>query len=142
MIKRCENPNHRSYEDYGQRGIKVCEEWRHSVSKFYEDMGPRPNPKATIERLNVDEGYNKNNCKWELDKTEQNFNQQTRRDNNSGCPGVYWDAKSGKWRAAIQKHKVRLDLGMFACLEAAIQARKAAEIEIYGYEKSKRRIIE
>src|SRR5688572_14590197 len=47
MIKRCENPRHQAFADYGGRGITVCDRWRQSFSAFLEDMGPRPSPQHT-----------------------------------------------------------------------------------------------
>jgi hypothetical protein len=38
MIQRCTNPNHQQYQDYGGRGIEVCEQWRNSFQKFLQDM--------------------------------------------------------------------------------------------------------
>ncbi len=76
MIKRCTNPNEVRYKDYGLRGITICGRWRSSFEAFYADMGPRPTPKHSIDRINNDGGYwcgrctecLKNeqpaNCKW------------------------------------------------------------------------------
>src|SRR5699024_10390857 len=49
MIQRCTNAQHKSYELYGGRGIKVCDEWR-SFERFIKDMGKRPSAKHTIDR--------------------------------------------------------------------------------------------
>lgn len=62
MIQRCTNPNNHAYKHYGAAGIFVCEEWR-DFKKFYEDMGDRPDG-MTIERLNIEDGYYKQNCIW------------------------------------------------------------------------------
>lgn len=64
MRTRCENPNSNSFEDYGARGIKVCDRWRESFDNFLADMGPKPTPQHTIERINNDKGYEPGNCKW------------------------------------------------------------------------------
>lgn len=61
---RCFNPNTRNYDDYGGRGISMCDRWRNSFENFYADMGPRPSPDHSIERRNNDEGYFPGNCVW------------------------------------------------------------------------------
>lgn len=60
--QRCTNPKFQYYADYGGRGISVCEEWK-SFETFAADMGDRP-PGLTIERVDNDLGYCKNNCRW------------------------------------------------------------------------------
>lgn len=62
MKKRCDNPNRRSYKNYGGRGIKYQEDWKY-FENFYRDMGDRPDG-HTLERIEVDGNYTKENCKW------------------------------------------------------------------------------
>lgn len=72
MQERCYNPLNKSYTNYGARGITVCSEWANSFAAFYEDMGERP-PFMSLGRINNDEGYSKQNCRWET-RTQQNRN--------------------------------------------------------------------
>ncbi len=82
MIGRCHHENHVSYERYGARGIYVCDEWRNSFAKFYEDMGDRPvgptGKRYTIDRIDNDGPYCKANCKWST-YDEQKLNKRPRK---------------------------------------------------------------
>lgn len=62
MIQRCTNQNSHAYKHYGAKGIFVCEEWL-DFKSFYSDMGDRPKG-MTIDRLNREDGYYKENCIW------------------------------------------------------------------------------
>lgn len=63
MIRRCTDNRDPSYKSYGARGIKVCPSWR-SVTTFVEDMGQRPSPRHTLDRIDNSLGYCKSNCRW------------------------------------------------------------------------------
>jgi hypothetical protein len=69
MLKRCYYPKHKSYPDYGARGIKVCPEWRHSFAAFLADMGERPSG-TTIDRIDNDGDYTPQNTRWADAKTQ------------------------------------------------------------------------
>jgi len=75
MLQRCDKPNFIQYKDYGGRGIKVCERW-YKFENFYMDMGPPPFPKASIERVDNDRGYEPENVVW-ADRATQAKNKRT-----------------------------------------------------------------
>lgn len=78
MKQRCYNPRSKVYQHYGARGIRMCDRWLESVENFYADMGERPTPNHTVERLNNDGNYEPANCVWAT-RSEQNENtRQTR----------------------------------------------------------------
>jgi hypothetical protein len=78
MLGRCRNPNDKKYEDYGGRGISVCERWENSFADFLADMGERPSEKHTLDRINNDGNYEPGNCRWATSK-QQNNNRRPRR---------------------------------------------------------------
>jgi len=62
MVRRCHSQSHHAFKDYGARGITVCDKWK-KFEGFIEDMGLKPDG-LSIERINNDLGYSKENCKW------------------------------------------------------------------------------
>jgi hypothetical protein len=74
--RRCSNCSVREYANYGGRGIKVCDRWLNSYENFLADMGRKPSPKHSINRIDNNTDYSPENCEW-ADDTKQRRNKRT-----------------------------------------------------------------
>lgn len=120
MIKRCYNPNATNYKNYGGRGITVCAEWRDSLEQFIEDMFPSFGEGLTLDRIDNDKGYSKENCRWAT-RSEQRINQRISGRNTSGFIGVCWHTRGLVFATNIGIDGKLIFLGRYpTALEAAI----------------------
>lgn len=129
MKARCYDPHNNMYQYYGARGIKVCAGWHH-FENFLAYMGERPLG-MTLDRINGDEDYTPNNCRWAA-STTQARNKRVQSRNVSGVTGVTYRKDSDKWRAMIRIDGKLLHLGTFESFGDAVAARLLAEEAYYG----------
>ena len=100
MCWRCKCP---TVKNYGEKGIAVCDRWRNSFLEFLSDMGPRPSPKHTIDRIDSNGDYEPGNCRWATWKEQMNncsFNRKITFD------GVTMTVTQWSERLGIKKHTI------------------------------------
>ena len=117
LKSRCTNPNDPKFPSYGGRGIKADPRWVNSFEAFLLDMGPKPGPGFSIDRIDNDRGYDKSNCRWADAKTQSRNRRKTIRVllNGLNMPlseaceisgvnyrsALYRIKQGGSWNAAI-----------------------------------------
>lgn len=76
MRQRCNNPNNKSYPNYGGKGVKICEEWNdYSIFRSWA-LNNGYTDELSIDRINSNGNYEPSNCRWANDKVQ--MNNQTR----------------------------------------------------------------
>ena len=114
------NPKHKHYNDYGGRGITICDEWL-DVQNFYNwAMSNGYSDELSIDRIDNDGNYEPNNCRWTT-RTMQSRNQRMQTNNKSGYRGVFFRKDINKYRAQIGVNNKHIKLGHFqTAVEGAI----------------------
>ena len=128
--QRCNNPKHPRYNDYGGRGITMCEEWLNDITSFINwAIENGYNKGLTIDRVDNNKGYSPDNCRC-VSYAVQATNTNLRKDNTTGYKGVSIDRKNGnRIRANIQiKGKIKF-LGYYDTFEEASEAYELAFLE-------------
>ena len=77
MKQRCLNPNDKVYPYYGGRGITVCPQWIDSFEQFLADVGGKPSPELSIDRIDTNGNYEPGNVRWAT-KSQQSANTRPR----------------------------------------------------------------
>lgn len=129
MIGRCKNTKHKQAHRYSLRGITVSDSWK-DFEYFIRDMGPRPSKEYSLDRINPDGNYCKENCRWAT-YLIQAMNKPLKTGRASKYRGVT-KTKSNKWVASIGYKYNDYRLGTFKTeVDAALAYNKKA-IELHG----------
>jgi len=123
MKSRCFNTNHEKYNDYGGRGVTVCQEWKNSFADFYSwatENGYKDD--LAIDRIDNDGSYEPSNCRW-VSWRENNSNRR----NNNEYVGVGWNQPSKAYQARIRIDGRQRSLGYFRCPVMASAAYQMAK---------------
>ncbi len=130
---RCYNQSQQFYHDYGARGIFVCDRWRYSFSNFIEDMGSRPSPNHSLDRIDNDGNHCPDNCRWAT-RSEQQSNRRCCRYaySKTGFKGVYARPNRTAYRAEIESKGISYYLGTYQNPEDAACAYDAKARELFG----------
>lgn len=108
--QRCFDINNNRYKNYGARGITMCKEWAESFDTFFSYMGEKPTPRHTIDRINVNKGYEPGNCKWSTPE-EQALNKTNSRLINTPEGRMTFKQASEKFGLKISTIKSRMGYG-------------------------------
>lgn len=98
MKDRCYNINNKSYHNYGGRGIKVCHRWlgKYGFDNFISDMGKKPSPNHSLDRIDNNSSYEPNNCRWATI-----HQQAANKRNNNNVVGVSYCKLKNTWNASL-----------------------------------------
>ena len=123
MKGRCDNPANVAYKNYGGRGICYCSAWT-DFENFYQDMGPRPSPRHSLDRIDNCGDYGPSNCRWALPKVQHtnkrvNLNLSYRGETK---PLSVWVETLGLNRNTVNK-RLRLGWSVERAFEAPIQSK-------------------
>ena len=126
MHKRCNDPRYARW--YGD--VRICERWA-SYDAFLEDVGRKPAPTATLDRIDPKGHYKPTNVRWTT-RAVQSRNTKTHCTSKTGERGVSWSKAKNKWRAAIYADNKQKHLGYFNTMEEAVAARRLGEQQYWS----------
>ena len=126
MKKRCSDFRWQQW----YRNISVCDRWLESYTNFLEDVGRRPSPQHSLDRIDGAKDYAPSNVRWAT-RSIQAQNTKLYNTSRSGVKGVSWSTEKNKWRATIYVNNVQKFIGYFWDIEDAANARKTAEVKLW-----------
>ena len=126
MHKRCKEPRFAKW--YGS--VNVCGRWA-SYDAFLTDVGRKPMPSATLDRIDPKGHYEPSNVRWTT-RAVQSRNTKTHCTSKTGERGVSWSKAKNKWRAAIYVDNKQKNLGYISTMEEAVTARRLGEQQYWS----------
>lgn len=123
--QRCTNENNKSYKDYGERGVSICNEWVNSPDVFISyilDLGwdIKNHKSQEIDRIDNNGNYEPNNIRL-VDRATNCLNTRIQNNNKSGFVGV--SKRNDKWRVNITINKKQIYLGIYSDIKDTIVSR-------------------
>lgn len=106
MIDRCYRAASKKFHHYGGRGIRVCDRWHSSFENFLADMGPKPSPKHSLDRIDVNGNYEPGNCRWATQSQQMRNSRVTRMVTVNGetKPAADWGDETGiKYKTIVDR---------------------------------------
>ena len=113
MKRRCSDPKSKDYPNWGGRGIRVCPQWDASFGAFLADMGPRPEGRYSIDRIDPNGDYSPENCRWAT--VQENSSEHTRTNIEITHDGVAYPSLAAACRSIgipLTRAHYRLKAGM------------------------------
>jgi len=140
MKTRCDNVKHAWYPEYGERGIGYQDSWV-KFESFWEDMKETYQHHLTLDRIDNDKGYSKDNCRW-AEAKYQSHNQRKSKNAKNKYIGVRIDDKCDNIGVRIKNNGKNLHLGTFETEELGAKAYDDASEILYGDRPNKTSPVE